>query len=109
MFSLAQAYVDFTVENPGYYEAALLKVQDKRAEIVAGQIVRLVTYLLIENGYASEKTAIHATRGIRSLLHCFTTLIAKEAFEREEDISESLSFSLRTFLSGLSKDNKNVM
>lgn len=29
LFSLAQAYVDFAVENPGYYEAALLKVQDK--------------------------------------------------------------------------------
>ncbi|MCY7807671.1 WHG domain-containing protein [Bacillus spizizenii] len=109
LFSLAQAYVDFAVENPGYYEAALLKVQDKRAEIVAGQIVRLVTYLLIENGYASEKTAIHATRGIRSLLHGFTTLIAKEAFEREEDISKSLSFSIQTFLSGVSRNNKNVM
>ncbi|MCI4170271.1 TetR/AcrR family transcriptional regulator [Bacillus spizizenii] len=109
MLSLAQAYVDFAVENPGYYEAALLKVQDKRAEIVSDQIVRIVTNLLIENGYASEKTAIHATRGLRSLLHGFTTLIAKEAFEREEDISESLSFSIRTFLSGLSINNKNVM
>ncbi|MEC1583788.1 WHG domain-containing protein [Bacillus spizizenii] len=109
MLSLAQAYVDFAVGNPGYYEAALLKVQDKRAEIVSEQIVRLVTNLLIENGYASEKTAIHATRGLRSLLHGFTTLIAKEAFEREEDISESLSFSIRTFLFGLSINNKNVM
>ncbi|WP_338442519.1 TetR/AcrR family transcriptional regulator [Bacillus spizizenii] len=109
MLSLAQAYVDFAVENPGYYEAALLKVQDKRAEIVSDQIVRLVSNLLIEIGYASEKTAIHATRGLRSLLHGFTTLIAKEAFEREEDISESLSFSIRTFLFGLSINNKNVM
>jgi AcrR family transcriptional regulator len=109
MLSLAQAYVDFAVENPGYYEAALLKVQDKRAEIVSDQIVRIVTNLLIVNGYASEMTAIHATRGLRSLLHGFTTLIAKEAFEREEDISESLSFSIRTFLSGLSINNKNVM
>ncbi|MCY7782718.1 MULTISPECIES: TetR/AcrR family transcriptional regulator [unclassified Bacillus (in: firmicutes)] len=109
LFSLAQAYVDFAVENPGYYEAALLKIQDKRAEIVSDQIVRLVANLLIDNGYASEKTAIHATRGLRSLLHGFTALIAKEAFEREEDILESLSFSIRTFLAGLSKNNKNIM
>ena len=109
MLSLAHAYVDFAIENPGYYEAALLKVQDKRTEIVSDQIVCLVTKLLIENGYASEKTAIHATRGLRSLLHGFTALIAKEAFEREEDILESLSFSIRTFLSGLLINNKNIM
>lgn len=109
LLSLAQAYVDFAVENPGYYEAALLKIQDKRAEIVSDQIVRLVANLLIENGYASEKTAIHATRGLRSLLHGFTALMAKETFEREEDILESLSFSIRTFLAGLSINNKNIM
>ncbi|MGG1347621.1 WHG domain-containing protein [Bacillus subtilis] len=109
MFSLAHAYVDFAVENPGYYEASLLKVQDERAEIAAEQIVRLVSKLLIESGYANEKTAIHATRGLRSLLHGFTALIAKEAFEREEEISESLSFSIRTFLSGLLINNKNIM
>lgn len=78
MLSLAHAYVDFAIENPGYYEAALLKVHDKRTEIVSDQIVCLVTKLLIENGYASEKTAIHATRGLRSLLHGFTVLIAKK-------------------------------
>ncbi|OLQ45682.1 transcriptional regulator [Bacillus licheniformis] len=109
MDSLAHAYVDFAVENPGYYEASLLKVQDERAEIVSEEIVRLVSKLLIENGYASDKTAIHATRGLRSLLHGFTALIAKEAFEREEDISESLSYSIRTFLSGLIINNKNIM
>ncbi|AUZ26710.1 hypothetical protein BSBH6_01585 [Bacillus subtilis] len=109
MHSLAHAYVDFAVENPGYYEASLLKVQDERAEIVSEEIVRLVSKLLIENGYASDKTAIHATRGLRSLLHGFTALIAKEAFEREEDISESLSYSIRTFLSGLIINNKNIM
>ncbi|MCO4850546.1 TetR/AcrR family transcriptional regulator [Bacillus vallismortis] len=109
MLSLAHAYVDFAVENPGYYEASLLKVQDDRAEIVSEEIVRLVSKLLIENGYASDKTAIHATRGLRSLLHGFTALIAKEAFEREEDISESLSYSIRTFLSGLIINNKNIM
>lgn len=109
MLSLAHAYVDFAVENPGYYEASLLKVQDERAEIVSEEIVRLVSKLLIENGYASDKTAIHATRGLRSLLHGFTALIAKEAFEREEDISESLSYSIRTFLSGLIINNKNIM
>ncbi|MCY9128840.1 TetR/AcrR family transcriptional regulator, partial [Bacillus spizizenii] len=38
-----------------------------------------------------------------------TTLIAKEAFEGEEDISKSLSFSIQTFLSGLSTNNKNIM
>ncbi|MEC1920564.1 WHG domain-containing protein [Bacillus subtilis] len=109
MFSLAHAYVDFAVENPGYYEASLLKVQDERAKIAAEQIVRLVSKLLIESGYANEKTAIHATRGLRSLLHGFTALIAKEAFERLEEISESLSFSIRTFLSGLLINNKNIM
>ncbi|MED0586636.1 TetR/AcrR family transcriptional regulator [Bacillus subtilis] len=109
MFSLAHAYVDFAVENPGYYEASLLKVQDERAKITAEQIVRLVSKLLIESGYANEKTAIHATRGLRSLLHGFTALIAKEAFERLEEISESLSFSIRTFLSGLLINNKNIM
>lgn len=109
LLALAHAYVDFAVENPGYYEASLLKVQDERAEIVSDQIVRLVTKLLIENGYTSEKTAIHATRGLRSLLHGFTALMAKEAFERQEDISESLSYSIRTFLSGLIINNKNIM
>ncbi|WP_276735032.1 TetR/AcrR family transcriptional regulator [Bacillus sp. (in: firmicutes)] len=109
MLSLAHAYVDFAVENPGYYEASLLKVQDERAEIVSEEIVRLVSKLLIENGYANDKTAIHATRGLRSLLHGFTALIAKEAFEREEDISESLSYSIRTFLSGLLINNKDIM
>ncbi|NTU25497.1 TetR family transcriptional regulator [Bacillus tequilensis] len=109
LFALAHAYVDFAVENPGYYEASLLKVQDERADIASDQIVRLVTKLLIENGYASEKTAIHATRGLRSLLHGFTALMAKEAFERQEDISESLSYSIRTFLSGLIINNKNIM
>ncbi|WP_439024280.1 TetR/AcrR family transcriptional regulator [Bacillus halotolerans] len=109
LLSLGDAYVGFAVENPGYYEATLLKIQDERAESLSNQIVRLVTKLLIDSGYANEQTVIHATRGLRSLLHGFATLIGKEAFELKEDISDSLAFSIRLFLSGLSINSKSIM
>ncbi|MCY9091517.1 WHG domain-containing protein [Bacillus mojavensis] len=109
LLSLSDAYVGFAVENPGYYEATLLKIQDERAESLSNQIVRLVAKLLIDSGYTNEQNVIHATRGLRSLLHGFATLIGKEAFELKEDISDSLAFSIRLFLSGLSINNKNIM
>lgn len=109
LLSLSDAYVGFAVENPGYYEATLLKIQDERAESLSNQIVRLVAKLLIDSGYTNEQNVIHATRGLRSLLHGFATLIGKEAFELKEDISDSLVFSIRLFLSGLSINNKNIM
>lgn len=109
MLSLSDAYVGFAVENPGYYEATLFKIQDERAESLSNQIVRLVAKLLTDSGYTNEQNVIHATRGLRSLLHGFATLIGKEAFELKEDISDSLAFSIRLFLSGLSINNKNIM
>ncbi|MCY9190597.1 TetR/AcrR family transcriptional regulator, partial [Bacillus mojavensis] len=47
LLCLSDAYVGFAVENPGYYEATFLKIQDERAESLSNQIVQLVAKLLI--------------------------------------------------------------
>ncbi|MED4798907.1 WHG domain-containing protein [Bacillus atrophaeus] len=103
LLALANAYIDFAHSSPGLYEASLLKVSDDRTEELSERIVQLVVQLLIQFGYANEQTAIHAARGLRSMLHGFAVLMRQQAFELSQDISESFLFSIQTFAEGLQK------
>ncbi|MEH7080892.1 TetR-like C-terminal domain-containing protein, partial [Bacillus velezensis] len=51
--------------------------------------------------YAQSDTAIHAARGLRSLLHGFAVLRKQSAFELTESIKESRKFAVVAFLRGL--------
>ncbi|MBY8913971.1 WHG domain-containing protein [Bacillus sp. YC2] len=101
LLSLADAYIGFAEANPGLYEASLQKIEDSRLEKLSGLIVRLVVGQLTSNGYAESGTAIHAARGLRSLLHGFAVLRKQTAFELSESIRDSRLFATRTFLNGL--------
>ncbi|PRS03089.1 TetR family transcriptional regulator [Bacillus atrophaeus] len=108
LLALANAYMEFAHSSPGLYEASLLKVSDDRTEELSDRIVQLVVQLLIQFGYANEQTAIHAARGLRSMLHGFAVLMRQHAFELSQDISESFLFSIRAFAEGLQKACRSI-
>ncbi|MFT3654441.1 hypothetical protein DALLNEIH_00860 [Bacillus sp. B01(2024)] len=106
MLSLADAYINFAEANPGLYEATFQKIKDGRMENLSSQLVNLVVRLLTANGYARPENAIHAARGLRSLLHGFAALRKQSAFELTESIKESRKFAVVAFLRGLQLDKQ---
>ncbi|OIK20927.1 TetR/AcrR family transcriptional regulator [Bacillus amyloliquefaciens] len=99
--ALADAYIHFAEANPGLYEATFQKVKDGRIEKLSSLLVDLVVRQLTANGYARPENAIHAARGLRSLLHGFAVLRKQSAFELTESIKESREFAVVAFLRGL--------
>ncbi|WP_416654174.1 TetR/AcrR family transcriptional regulator [Bacillus amyloliquefaciens] len=101
LLALADAYIHFAEANPGLYEATFQKVKDGGIEKLSSLLVDLVVRQLTANGYARPENAIHAARGLRSLLHGFAVLRKQSAFELTESIKESRKFAVIAFLRGL--------
>ncbi|QHQ59064.1 TetR/AcrR family transcriptional regulator [Bacillus velezensis] len=101
LLGLADAYINFAEANPGLYDATFQKIKDGRIENLSSLLVELVVRQLTANGYAQSDTAIHAARGLRSLLHGFAVLRKQSAFELTESIKESRKFAVVAFLRGL--------
>ncbi|WP_246943835.1 TetR/AcrR family transcriptional regulator [Bacillus pinisoli] len=100
--ALANAYVQFSRENPGLYELTLATPNPEDVEIQeAGKgIVELVIQVL-ENYKLKDEDAIHAVRGLRSLLHGFASLEQKGGFGLPVNLDKSLHLIITTFLAGL--------
>jgi AcrR family transcriptional regulator len=102
VFALSRAYHHFVREHPGVYEATLTvpKPEDVEYQQEGGKIVSLVLDAL--KGFElEEEKAIHAVRGLRSLLHGFATLENLGGFGIPLDVEKSLELTLKSFLSGL--------
>lgn len=99
----AYAYIRFAQEHPGLYESAQLVPQglnETELKEVGQRIVDLVLQLL-RPFELSREDALHAVRGLRSLIHGFASLEQLGGFGLPLSLEKSLDFNLRIFLIGL--------
>jgi hypothetical protein len=108
--ALGEAYVAFARQHPGLYEATLRMpdLQDTDVQRVGSGIVELAVRVLSAYGLAGD-AAIHAVRGLRSLLHGFASLELKGQFGMPLDLDVSLRLLLDTFIAGIPAMKKKVV
>ncbi|MFC0211647.1 WHG domain-containing protein [Paenibacillus chartarius] len=100
--AFAHAYLSFARSRPGLYELTLRAAEPDETEFarVGGEIVELIVRIL--GAYQlQEDAAIHAVRGLRSILHGFASLERIGGFRMPVGLDESFRVLLDTFLAGL--------
>jgi AcrR family transcriptional regulator len=102
VLSISKAYVDFTRKHPGIYEATLMApdMEDEDVQHAGSKIVDLTVRVL--QAYRLEgDTATHAVRGLRSILHGFSSLEQGGGFKMALDLNESLEIIIKAFIHGM--------
>lgn len=104
VIGLSHAYLTFARRNPGLYEFALSAPDpsDEHVHNAGKKIVELVVSA-IEPFDLSEVEAIHAVRGLRSLMHGFASLEQRSGFGMPLDLDESYKLAVTTYIRGLKK------
>ncbi|WPP39412.1 WHG domain-containing protein [Paenibacillus hunanensis] len=97
-----RAYLHFVRQHPGLYEATLYVPEqlDEQLEQLSQQILELVRQVLSAY-HLTDAQMIHATRGLRSILHGFSSLERSKGFALKEDVDESFEWILNVYVQGL--------
>ena len=105
--SISRGYVEFVRKHPGLYMAATRIPHSLNEEFAHHQqeILQLVLRIL-EIYELSEDMAIHIVRGLRSILHGFTSLEQIGGFGMPLDIDQSLTILINTFIEGIHSMSK---
>jgi len=100
--AMAEAYLAFSREHPGLYEAAQRAPdwQDAEMRQAAAEVVETVVRVLHAYGLEGE-AAIHTVRGFRSLLHGFASLEKQGGFGMALDLDKSFRLLVDVFVSGI--------
>lgn len=100
--ALSQTYIEFVRTHPGLYEAATRFPDPEDSELHQAQqaIVKLVVKVL-QAYKLKEDTAIHMVRGLRSILHGFTSIEQMGGFAMSLDVDQSFSILIDTFIEGI--------
>lgn len=104
--SMSGAYRQFALGRPGLYEATLRgqDLGDLDVQGIADRIVDLVVQVL--GAYdLNDDEAIHAVRGLRSILHGFASLEKSGQFGLPIDVDTSFQRLVDTFLAGIKAQN----
>ena len=102
IFAFANAYRAYAWETPGRY-ALTLQVPDpgdRELQAVAQQIIE-VALVILEPYKLSEEEAIHAIRGLRSIVHGFISLEGAGGFAMPVDLDASFHWLINLFIAGL--------
>ncbi|RSK25923.1 TetR/AcrR family transcriptional regulator [Bacillus sp. HMF5848] len=102
IISLGHAYITFARQHPGLYEASIHAPDptDKEVSEAGSQIVTLVVKVLQAYNLEDE-AALHAVRGLRSILHGFASLEQKGGFGLPLDLDHTFHLLLQSFLAGI--------
>jgi AcrR family transcriptional regulator len=102
--ALSKAYVNFARNHPGIYEATLLTSVpgDEDVQQAGAKIVDL-TVRVLHTYHLEGDDAIHAVRGLRSILHGFSSLEQNRGFNLALDADESLNIIIKAFLTGMAE------
>lgn len=101
LLAVARSYRTYAQAHPGRYAASLRAYpDDPELNDVGAQIVLLLIQLLASY-QLSETDALHAVRGLRSIIHGFVSLEAVGAFKLDLDRDESFDRLVRAFIDGL--------
>jgi len=102
LWAIADAYRGFARERPGLYPLTLRAPDPEEAERIAAsdEIIAILRRVLEPLGYIDDR-AIHVIRGVRSLLHGFSSLELAGGFGMPLDVDESFRQLIASYLSGL--------
>ncbi|MFC4767810.1 TetR/AcrR family transcriptional regulator [Effusibacillus consociatus] len=100
--ALGEEYVAFVRAHPGLYEATLRAPDPRDPDIqrAGSKIVDLAVRVLNAYGLENE-AALHATRGLRSILHGFASLEQIGGFGLPLNLDVSFRLLIDTFLAGI--------
>nr|WP_281350688.1 TetR-like C-terminal domain-containing protein [Metabacillus lacus] len=93
-------YVTFVREHPGLYDMTIQTKENPHISETGEKIVALLLKVLKPYEFQEDK-ALHAVRGLRSMVHGFALLERNGEFNLNLDRDETLSFMLEAFLKGL--------
>src|SRR5215213_3316445 len=103
--ALCQAYRAFVNERPGLYAATVrsgLLTDQPDPELNAAQQDTVDVVLMVLSAYQlSGADAIHAARGLRSVVHGFATLEASDGFGIPLDLDTSFQRLIQVYIAGL--------
>jgi AcrR family transcriptional regulator len=102
VMSISKAYVNFARKHPGIYEATLMApdMEDEDVQLAGTKIVELTVKVL--DAYKLEgDTVLHAVRGLRSILHGFSSLEKSGGFKMALDLDESFKMIIKAFINGI--------
>ena len=92
LFAFARAYWQFARDRPGIYAASLRAARPGENDIAAAGEALIGLLLSVLAGYnVKGDDALHATRGLRAIIHGFVSLDAAGDFRLKLDLDESLS------------------
>ena len=102
VLALAQAYRSYVIEHPGCYAATVrAPAPDDLEQYQASQAIIEVALAVLEPYGLDQQAAIHAIRGLRSIVHGFATLELIGGFGMPLDREESFQRLLHAYLVGL--------
>jgi AcrR family transcriptional regulator len=102
VLAVSQAYVEFARRHPGIYEATLLAPDPEDVDVQqAGAKIVDLSVRVLQAYHLEGERALHAVRGLRSILHGFSALEQKGGFKMALDLNESLLIIIKAFLAGI--------
>src|SRR5439155_17306234 len=97
----------YVLEHPGVYAATVRAPAPDDLELQqASQAIIEVVLAVLEPYGLDEEAAIHAVRGLRSIVHGFATLELAGGFGLALDRDESFLRLLRAFIAGLRAEGR---
>ena len=104
IFALAYAYRAYARETPGRYALTLQAPDpaDQKSQAMAQQIIEVILAVLAPYKLG-EEDAIHAIRGLRSIVHGFISLEVAGGFGMPVDLDASFHWLITLFIAGLSR------
>lgn len=102
--AVAAAYISFARVHPGLYELTIRAADpvDEEHTALSNQVLEM--FIMMLSTYKLEhEQAIHALRGLRSILHGFASIEQKGGFGMPLSVEDSMKFVLQTYLDGLNR------
>ncbi|MCC3376133.1 TetR/AcrR family transcriptional regulator [Cohnella sp. REN36] len=100
--AFSYAYLAFARAHPGLYEAIQRAPEpdDEQLKEAGGRVVQMTVIALESYGLKGD-AALHAVRGIRSVLHGFVSLERQGGFGLKLDLDVTFRLLVDTFLEGV--------
>ncbi|MCB9420537.1 MAG: WHG domain-containing protein [Ardenticatenaceae bacterium] len=102
--ALAHSYRRFAHEHPGLYPLTIRAPEPDKTELVAlsQELVQMLLLLMASLGLQGDD-AIHAIRGLRAVLHGFTSLEAAGGYKMALEQEESFRRLIDAYLDGVTR------
>jgi AcrR family transcriptional regulator len=112
VLAMTQAFRTYIQNNPGLYQAGLRASANRQPVDTVlgaadGRVVEICLAALTSFSLSGED-ALHAVRGLRSLVHGFTTLEIAGGFGLPLDLDESFHRLVEMFILGLENKEKDL-